>query len=250
MDKRNYAVLFIILILLAIQPAFVHSKELQSDTDKNLVTQSDSDRSGRLSGKLALSLTPEEKTWLKAHPRIRIGLDPDFAPYSFLDYKGNLTGASFDFVKRIEEILGIEFELAQDLSWKDIQQHTRDRNLDVMTPALVTEQRKKYLLFTKQYLPTPQVITCRVDDNRFNSASDLIGKRVAIAVAGAFEKIKVALQWVAQQVFVAEPQGPVDVAVNSEAVLRGVNIWNAAVMPFKVQAVGCDNAVEGLQRGG
>ena len=37
---------------------------------------------------LALELTPEEKTWLAAHPVLRVGIDPAWPPYEFVDKQG------------------------------------------------------------------------------------------------------------------------------------------------------------------
>ena len=54
-----------------------------------------------------LELTPEEEAWLKKHPIIRIGADPDFAPYCFANEKGEYSGISADFIQIISERLGI-----------------------------------------------------------------------------------------------------------------------------------------------
>ena len=143
---------------------------------------------------VVIDLTAEERTWLAEHPKIRIGLDPDFAPYSFLDKNGNFQGACYEFMTRLESILGIDIEPVSDLGWKEIQQQARAGNLDVITPAIITDERKEYLVFSEMYLPTPLVITCRVDDNRFQSAQDLVGQRVAVAEGYASSK-KVILEY-------------------------------------------------------
>lgn len=132
-----------------------------------------------------LNFTAAEKAWLQKHPVIKIGLDPDFAPYSFIDEKGVLKGAALDFVRRIEELIGIVIEPVTGVTWKEVQKETRNRAIDLMTPALMNEERREYLLFSDMYLPTPLVITTRADDNSIKSAKDLIGRRVAVATGYA-----------------------------------------------------------------
>ena len=41
-----------------------------------------------------LNLTTQEKAWLAAHPVIRLGVDPGYAPYAFIDAQGRPAGIS------------------------------------------------------------------------------------------------------------------------------------------------------------
>ena len=38
---------------------------------------------------LKVQLTADEKQWLAQHPEVRIAFDGDYAPYSFIDDKGD-----------------------------------------------------------------------------------------------------------------------------------------------------------------
>ena len=49
-----------------------------------------------LSSSSTLQLTPEEQQWIAEHPVIRIGVDPDFAPYEFVDSSGAALSATPD----------------------------------------------------------------------------------------------------------------------------------------------------------
>ena len=67
-----------------------------------------------------LPLSQEEKAWIAAHPVIRLGIDPNYGPYSFLDEKGQLQGVVRDFLSPIEKSLGLRFEIVSDLDWPQL----------------------------------------------------------------------------------------------------------------------------------
>jgi ABC-type amino acid transport substrate-binding protein len=58
--------------------------------------------------KRPFSLTDKESAWLKAHPSIRIGVDAEYAPYSFRDPEGNYRGIAMEFTRYLSEKLGIQ----------------------------------------------------------------------------------------------------------------------------------------------
>ncbi len=125
-------------------------------------------------------LTAAEVAWLKHHPVIRIGIDPNYAPYSLKDRNGDLVGISPDFIKLIERSLGVVLAPIPDLTWPQIVQGVKDETLDVIATAVKTPERTAFLNFTDIYLPTPLVIMTRKDDIRFRDAADLSGKKVAL----------------------------------------------------------------------
>ena len=56
-------------------------------------------------------LTPREKAWLRAHPMIRIGVDPAYAPYSLRDEDGSYQGLAMDFINLISRHLGFKVKV-------------------------------------------------------------------------------------------------------------------------------------------
>ena len=133
------------------------------------------DDSGR-----TIDLTDAERAWLAEHDVIRIGVDPDYAPYSFVDDNGNYVGIAMDFVELLSDLLDAEMEVVPGLSWPEIVDGARGRSVDVVITAVQTEERDEFLDFTEIYLPTPLVIMTRTEDGRIESASDLAGKTVAL----------------------------------------------------------------------
>ncbi len=127
-----------------------------------------------------LPLTPDEKAWIAAHPRIRVGVDGDYAPYSFLDSARNFIGVAPDFLHRIGEVTGLTFELVPELTWPEIIDGSRKRTLDVIATAVRTPERTEFLDFTQIYLPTPLAVMVRSDEERVSTANDLNGLTVAL----------------------------------------------------------------------
>ena len=126
------------------------------------------------------SLSADEKAWLKRHPVIRIGVDAEYAPYSFKSNDGSYQGVAPDFIDRISKDLGVRFEIIPNLSWSQILKDTEDRQLDMIATVVKTPEREKYLNFSQIYIPTPLVIMTRKDDYRIGNNRELAGKRIAM----------------------------------------------------------------------
>lgn len=126
------------------------------------------------------ALTNEEKEWLKSHKTIRIGVDPAYAPYSFVDEKGNYCGVAIDFVDIINKKLNINMEVIPKESWSHIIESVHDNSLDVIVTAVKTTERAYFLGFTKIYIPTPLVIMSQEGDDRIYGPEDLSDKKIAL----------------------------------------------------------------------
>ena len=125
-------------------------------------------------------LTSEERSWLKTHPIVRIGVDPAYAPYSFRDQDGSYQGLAMDFVTLISQQLGLRIEVVPGLNWTQILEKARDGSLDVVATAVKTAEREDYLLFSKIYIPTPLVIMAREEDQTIDGPEDMAGHKVAL----------------------------------------------------------------------
>ncbi|MGD9819161.1 MAG: PAS domain S-box protein [Desulfomonilaceae bacterium] len=136
------------------------------------------------------SLNDEERSWLKAHPRIRVAQDPHWPPIEFVDENGKPSGISNDYLKLIEQRLGVTFELVNNISWQESYSLLKTWDIDMTTSVAVTEEREKFWVFTKPYMTVPIVILTRSDVTYISSISELKGHRVAV------EKGHVAEEWI------------------------------------------------------
>ncbi|MGN7614509.1 transporter substrate-binding domain-containing protein [Magnetococcales bacterium HHB-1] len=61
-----------------------------------------------------LKLTEEERQWLAEHPVIRVGIDPGYPPFEFLDKMGVYSGLGSEYLDLLASLLGIEFQIADN----------------------------------------------------------------------------------------------------------------------------------------
>ncbi len=136
-----------------------------------------------------LDLTEAEEAWLKAHPSIRVALDPAWAPVEFLDKHDIPQGIAADYLQKMGELLGVHFDVAKGQEWPELVEGVKSHRLDMFSAQLRTEERASYLSFTDNYLSLPIGIFTRQDAQYITSMGDLVGKRIAIIKGHAVEEI-------------------------------------------------------------
>ncbi|MBW1751421.1 MAG: transporter substrate-binding domain-containing protein, partial [Deltaproteobacteria bacterium] len=128
----------------------------------------------------SLNLTSEERAWINSHPKVKLGVDPSWPPLDFIE-SGKHQGISADILKLLTDKVGIQFELVQNQSWQEVLDGTRNRTVDVISLAAVTDQRSEYLLFSKPVEHIPWIIAARSDKEQIaESVGGLSGKKVGI----------------------------------------------------------------------
>jgi len=132
-------------------------------------------------------LTSEEKQWLSEHKILKIAPDPYFPPIEQIDKDGNYTGIAAEFMKIIENELGIKFQVVHCKDWDEVLQKAKSRKVDMLPAAAQTPQRKKYMLFSSPYLEFPGVIINRKDSGDIKSTEQLYDKSVAIVSGYVWE---------------------------------------------------------------
>lgn len=127
-----------------------------------------------------LIFTSAEKSWLLAHPLIRVGVDRDFAPYEWIDAKGNYVGLSADYIALVEQRLGVKFNIVKDKSWAEILEMAQRGELDMISNVNKTPERERYLIFTEAYLNTPAIIISDNNNGFIGTLNRLDGKQVTL----------------------------------------------------------------------
>lgn len=89
-------------------------------------------------------LTEEEQAWLRGHPIIRVTQDPGWPPIEFADANGDPSGISNDYLKLIEQRLGITFTRIRNLTWQESYAGLRKWDLDMTTSVTTTPERLKF----------------------------------------------------------------------------------------------------------
>lgn len=134
-----------------------------------------------------IQLSAEERAWLAKHPVIRVGLDTQWAPIEFLDEKGIPQGISIQYLKRLQEILGITIEYDIDLSWSETWNKLANSELDLLAAVSSTQARREQVNFTLPYLSIPIGIFSMVDRAYLGGLHALKGKRVIVVEGYAIQ---------------------------------------------------------------
>jgi len=127
-----------------------------------------------------LTFSKAEKAWLAAHPVVHVGINRDFAPHEWVDANGRHTGLTADYLRLIEQRLGVKFEAIVDKSWPEILAMAQRGELDMLSDANKTPDRERYLLFTNPYISYPIIIIDQGSSGFAGKLKRLNGKRVTV----------------------------------------------------------------------
>ena len=125
-------------------------------------------------------LSETEKAWLAEHKLIRLGIDPAWPPFEFLDPTKVYYGIASDYVRLLNKRLEINMEPVQGLSWPQVMGKVRTGQIDILPCIVKTRQRSKLLSFTKPYLNFPMVILTREGAPFVNGVQDFADQRVGV----------------------------------------------------------------------
>ena len=125
-----------------------------------------------------IALTPAETAWLDRHPRIRLGVESAWPPFEFRDQQGNYSGISAGFVSEVARRLGVEMVPEGNRTWKETLAAVAKGELDVLPMAAPSEERRRFMHFTRPYISFPAVVVTRRDADYVDGLGELEGKRV------------------------------------------------------------------------
>ncbi len=107
------------------------------------------------------SLTAEQRQWLKEHPYIRLGGDPDWKPFEYADKYGEYQGIVPDYVDLVAELLDVELVYQPVNSWNEVLAGYKNGLIDLIPDIAVAPERVGQYLFTNSYLDVPTVVISR-----------------------------------------------------------------------------------------
>ena len=187
-------------------------------------------------------LTEAEKSWIRKHPLIRIGVNPEFAPYAYLADDGAFSGIAADYIKLLNARLGLNMQAVPGLTWKEVVAKVKKREIDVIPGLAVNEERKGYLDFSEPYANFYRVIITRNDAPFLGGIEDLSKLRVAVQADTAHETflkghpdIKVFPYQTLQDALLAVSNGQADALIHN---LASATFWitNRSLANLKVAA--------------
>lgn len=132
----------------------------------------------------SISWTSAEQTYINDHPTLKLGVDPDFLPFEFIE-QGVYKGLSADYVSLVETRIGIDFQVVPDLTWTQAYYQAIDGDIDVLAALSKTANREEFFLFSNMYYEVRRVIVTRNDNTEIRSITDLYGLTVAVQMGSS-----------------------------------------------------------------
>ena len=126
-----------------------------------------------------IPLTPEEASWLREHPRIRLVADPAWEPFTFLNDDHRYAGADVEVLRLAVQRLGIVLEDVPCESWGDALRILYAGDAEVAGSVAESAERREHLLFSEPYFQFPVAIIARSDAPFFMSLEAIQPLRVA-----------------------------------------------------------------------
>ena len=161
-----------------------------------------------------IELSDEEAAFLQQNPEIRIGIDPRFVPFEFIDASGSYQGIAADYLQLISERTGIHFVMDPSLTWKEAYQKAVDREIDMLPSVGRTTEREASFLFSDPYYTFDRVIVVQRQNETVRQLGDLFRQSVAVQVnsshhgfLGQYETIEPSLYQTVEEALAAVNQG-------------------------------------------
>ena len=160
-----------------------------------------------------------------------IGIDLGAPPYGYLDDSKQPTGSDVETAKLLAKDLGVALKIQPTTSENRIPYLLSNRVDLVMSTFSITPERAKSITFSAPYGTNNSVIFAAKDTN-IKSATDLAGKRVAVARGTGNESLLIAIAPKGVQIvrfddeasaLAALGAGQVDAYCSDESIARSLN---------------------------
>ncbi|OSM00274.1 putative multi-sensor hybrid histidine kinase [Magnetofaba australis IT-1] len=164
-------------------------------------------------------MTADERAWVESHPVVKLGVDPAWPPFDYVDGRGIHVGYAADLLQVLKSKLGIDFQRVPNLTWKQVVDGAKAREIDVISLISVDDDRRAFLNFSDPVLTMPLVAAARDDAPVIRSVTDL--KEMSIVVPKGYT--------VANLLRVQHPDQPFREVENPLSGLKQVSLGQADV---------------------
>ncbi|WP_223480746.1 MULTISPECIES: transporter substrate-binding domain-containing protein [unclassified Pseudomonas] len=133
-----------------------------------------------IAGTQALHFSVAEQRWLNNHPRVRVAINQNLMPISFVDDGGNYRGISIDVLAKISLRTGLKFDIQPTRSVAELFEWIRSGHVDVVAGISPSIERETELRFTRPFLTSPNVLVTRIASDSPQTLDEMAGKKLAI----------------------------------------------------------------------
>ncbi len=138
--------------------------------------------------KPVLEFTNIEKEYLKQKQEITMCIDPAWMPFEKFE-NGKHVGMTAEFFEIFQKDIGIPINVIKTDTWAQTIEFSKTRKCDILSFAMETEDRVKYLNFTTPYFNTPLVLATKPNVPFFDDAKRLNTEKIGIVKGYAYNEI-------------------------------------------------------------
>lgn len=131
---------------------------------------------------------------IKKDGKLVVGTASGFPPYEFLDTsvkdQKKIDGIDMKLAEQVAKKLGVKLEV-QDMTFQSLLSSITTGKVDIAISAInPTEERKKTVDFSQNYLEGKQTLLVRKEDaGKYKSLADFAGKKIAVQKSTIQEKL-------------------------------------------------------------
>ncbi len=129
-----------------------------------------------------IGLTPEELDFLRRHPQIRFGGDANWPPISFRNERGVPDGMQADFLRLIEELIGVQFDYVLFEDWQAVQRSVDEGLADLRSAEAGQENA------TISYLQVPLALVVHSAKKKGYNLDGLAGEVISVEAGNVFAR--------------------------------------------------------------
>ncbi|MBI9091469.1 MAG: transporter substrate-binding domain-containing protein [Desulfobacterium sp.] len=135
----------------------------------------------------ANALSAEETAWAMEHQQIKLGIDPEFAPFEFFNQQGEPQGIVSEYVRILNQRLGLNMQVVPGLTWSEAVTRAEKGLIDALPCVGKTHNREKFLDFSIPYMNYSRIIITRNDMPFISSLEDITHLRMAVQQGSSHE---------------------------------------------------------------
>jgi len=134
------------------------------------------------------TLSKKEKDYLKSKKKITLCIDPAWMPFEEFEDSKHI-GLTADYFKIFQNNLDIPIEVKRTHTWSESLKLAKNRECDLLSLAMQTPDRSKYMNFTSPYLNIPLILSTKNDVPFISDFHHLKDEKLGIPTGYAFSEI-------------------------------------------------------------
>ena len=124
-------------------------------------------------------LSEKDFALLRSLPPLKVGIDSQFAPYSFVNDAGKPEGITVSYLEYLKRRIGLQVGEIRSGEWSTILAALNVGEIDLLLAVAPTDQRRERIVFVGPYASMPTAIVARPQE-RVVGLANLGGEKLAV----------------------------------------------------------------------